>query len=365
MWATLLIILALFVAAGCMLLPPSLGSVKPLLDEKGNTIPGSIAEKSFIEINGVKQGMFIKGKDKTKPVLLLVHGGPGMSDYFLAEEHPAGLEDAFVVCYWEQRGTGLSYSPDIPPETMTTGQFVSDVIEVTDYLREHFGQDKIYLMGHSWGTYLSLKAVSQAPELYNAYIAMSQVVNQSESERLAYIYMLEQYKKDQNTDMIKKLEKYPIEKSDTALDAYLDSSVRDTAMHELGVGTMHDMNSVIGGIFLPSLRCTEYTPMERINLWRGKTFSAKTGLRAEMYDWNAMEEIPELKIPVYFFAGKYDYTCCYSLQHDYFQKLKAPVKGFYSFEESAHSPVFEEPAKAKEILCSDVLRGTAAAADES
>lgn len=355
MWIILLVILMLFTVITTILLPPSLGKIKPFLDENGDSAAGSISEKIFVQINGVKQGMFIKGKDKTKPVLLLLHGGPGMSDYFLAEKYTADLEDEFVVCYWEQRGTGLSYNPDIPPETMTTEQFVSDVIEVTNYLRDGFEQDKIYLMGHSWGTYLGIQAVFQAPELYNAYIAMSHVVNQPESERLAYTYMLEQYTEAGNTHGIKRLQKYPVGESDKSLEAYLNSSVRDKAMHELGIGTMHNMNSVISGIFFPSLKCIEYTPLERINIWRGKAFSAQTNLRKEMYDFSAIPDIPELKIPVYFFAGKYDYTCCYSLQLDYLKKLKAPVKGFYSFDKSAHSPLFEEPYKSRHILFEDVL----------
>ncbi|WP_236354999.1 alpha/beta hydrolase [Konateibacter massiliensis] len=364
MWLIFLMIFILLAVIGNILLPPSLGKVKPFLNEKGEFLEGSISEKTFIKINGTNQGMFIKGKDETKPVLLFVHGGPGMSDYFLAEQYAADLEDEFVVCYWEQRGTGLSYNPDIPLDTMNTEQFVSDVIEVTNYLRDRFRQDKIYLMGHSWGTYLGIKAAAQAPELYNAYIAMSQIVNQSESEKIAYTYMLEQYEKSGNTDKINQLLKYPIQASDESLEAYLNSSVRDNAMHELGIGTMHNMDTVIMGIFLPSLRCIEYTQLERINIWRGKAFSSQTDLRKEMYGFSAVEEIPELKTPVYFLAGKYDYTCCYSLQKEYFNTLKSPIKGFYTFEESAHSPLFEEPCKAKRILCKDVLNGIVTMADE-
>ncbi|MDF2877884.1 MAG: hypothetical protein K0S30_980, partial [Clostridia bacterium] len=171
-WNSLLAILVCFVVLACIILPPSRGTVVPFLNKDGKKLANSISEKVSIEINGVGQGMFIKGKDITKPVLLLVHGGPGMSDYFLAEEYPTGIENEFVVCYWEQRGTGISYNSDIAPETMTTEQFISDIIEVTNYLRNRFGQDKIYLMGHSWGTYLSVKTVAKSPELFHAYIAM-------------------------------------------------------------------------------------------------------------------------------------------------------------------------------------------------
>lgn len=362
MWITVFIIVGLLVLVN-IILPPSTGKVDPFWDEDGNVLEGSIADKVFVNINGVQQGMFLKGKDATKPVLLLVHGGPGMSDYFLAKEYPTELEEEFVVCYWEQRGSGLSYHADIPPETMTTTQFVSDTIAVTDYLKTRFGQEKIYLLGHSWGSYISIQAATEAPESYHAYIAMSQSVDQSQSEKLSYTHMLEQYKTAGNARMIKKLETLPVLESEEAFTEYRMSLLRDEAMHELGVGTMRNIKSVISGIFFPSLRCTDYTPMERINIWRGKVFSGKTGLRDELFGYNAIAEVPTLEIPVYFFAGYYDYTCIYSLQKEFFEQIQAPVKGFYTFNDSAHSPVFEEPEKAMVILREDVLKGIAALAD--
>lgn len=349
MWIAVFIIIGLLVLI-CVILPPSTGKVAPYLDENGKVLSGSIAEKTFVKINGIQQGMFLKGTDVTKPVLLLVHGGPGMSDYFLSEEYPTGLEEEFVVCYWEQRGTGLSYHSDIDTETMTTAQFVSDTLAVTEYLKTRFGQEKIYLMGHSWGTFISIQAAAESPESYHAYIAMSQSVDQSQSEKLSYTYMLEQYKVAGDSRMVKKLKTLPVLESEEAFQEYRVSLLRDEAMHELGVGTMRNMKSVISGIFYPSLRCKDYTPMERINIWRGKAFSGKTGLRDELYSFNAMTEVPELEIPIYFFAGQYDYTCVYSLQKEYYEQIQAPRKGFYTFTESAHSPLFEEPKKAMIIL---------------
>lgn len=117
-------------------------------------------------------------------------------------------------------------------------------------------------------------------------------------------------------------------------------------------------------IFFASLRCTDYTTMERINIWRGKIFSAKTGLRGELDAFDAIIEVPVLDIPVYFFAGRYDYTSCYSLQREYYECLKVPVKGFYTFKESAHSPLFEEPKKAMSILYEDVLNEITILQDE-
>jgi len=329
------------------------GKPEPFLDENGSQLAGSISEKVFVNINGVEQGMFILSKDVTHPVLLYLHGG--MPDYFLTQKYPTSVEDYFTVVWWEQRGSGLSYSTDIPPESITVEQLISDTLAVTNYLRQRFGQEKIYLMGHSGGTFIGIQAAARAPELYHAYIGVAQMVYQLKSERLAYEYMLQQFHENGNLEMVRKLEAAPVTMTGGIPDAYL--AVRDGAMHRLGIGTTHDMHSIITGIFLPSLTFRGYTLLEKVNLWHGKSQSGVSPFWDEMIATNLTIKVPELEIPVYFFGGIYDYTCSYTLAKEYLAKLQAPMKGFYTFEQSAHSPLFEEPEKMGHILQEDVLQG--------
>jgi pimeloyl-ACP methyl ester carboxylesterase len=193
--------------------------------------------------------------------------------------------------------------------------------------------------------------------LYYAYIGIGQVSYQIKSEQLAYEYALEYYKKNGNTDMVQRLEAAPPTKTVPLPAAYV--AIRDEYMHGAGIGTTHDMKSVVTGIFFPSLQFREYTLGEKINLWRGKisSRSSKFNLWNQMLATDLTQKVTELKIPVYFFHGAYDYTCAYPLAKDYFKKLKAPLKGFYTFEQSAHSPMFEEPEKMLKILQDNVLAG--------
>lgn len=357
LWMGSILAVCILILLGLLLLW-SPGTPKPFVDQDGKPLAGSISEKIFVEINGVEQGMFIKSKDETKPVLLFLHGG--MPEYWLTQRYPTGLEDYFTVVWWEQRGAGLSYNPDIPPETMTVEQLVADTLEVTDYLRKRFGQDKIYLMGHSGGSFIGLLAAQRAPELYHAYIGVAQMAYQLESERLAYEYALEQFAANGNRRMLQKLEDTPVTGKDPLPVGWL--SLRDTAMHSLGIGTMRDIKSVITGIFLPSWQFREYTLGEKLNLWRGKFFSQNI-LQDKMFATDLTEEVTELELPVYFMHGVYDYTVSYPEAKSYFEKLKAPIKGFYTFEQSAHSPMFEEPEKMQKILLEDVLAGANNLAD--
>jgi pimeloyl-ACP methyl ester carboxylesterase len=262
------LLISLLVLVGVLLFM-SPGTPKPFLDDSGKPLVGSISEKIKVNINGVEQGMFIKGKNAHNPVLLYLHGG--MPDYFLTEHYPTGLDEDFTLVWWEQRGSGLSYSADISPESVNPGQLVSDAVEVTNYLRKRFGQEKIYLMGHSGGTFIGIQAAAQAPELYHAYIGVAQMSNQLESERLAHSYMLQRFRDDGNTKMVRRLEEARVGDAIPLPDPYL--KVRDVAMHGLGVGTTHDMKSIVTGLLLRSLLNREYTLSEKIGMWRGKIFS--------------------------------------------------------------------------------------------
>jgi pimeloyl-ACP methyl ester carboxylesterase len=354
------ILLACILILVGVLLAWSPGKPLSFVDENGKPLAGSIAEKIWVNINGIEQGMFIMSKAANNPVLLFVHGGPGMPEYWLTERYPTGLENEFTVVWWEQRGAGLSYRPDIPPETMTYEQFIADTLAVTNYLRNRFHQEKIYLMAHSGGSIFAIQVAARAPELYYAYIGMAQMVYGLKSEQLAHAYMLATFKENGNTAAVRLLEANPVTLTGPLPAAY--DAVRDDYMHGLGIGTTRKMKSVITGVFLPSWLSRVYTLGEKINLWRGK-FSSKRILWESAQSTDLTPKVTELKLPVYFFEGKYDYTCNYALAKSYFEQLKAPRKGFYTFENSAHTPLFEEPEKAQKILRADVLAGRNSLAD--
>lgn len=265
---------------------------------------GGIGEKVFLDIGGVRQGMILKGNDMQNPVLLFLPGGPGIPEYFLDDRYPTFLEDEFTVCFWDWRGTGLSYSGAVPPESMTREQFLADTYEVTQYLRQRFQVDKVYLAAHSFGTSIGIQAAARRPELYYGYIAVGQMADQARSEQMAYEYMLSECEKEGNRSLLKALTDHLWD-----TEGYFTSGTRDKAMHVLGVGTTRRMKSVITGIFFPSLRMTDYSMKERLDIWRGKTFVNRT--MPDNFKFNAFETVRSVSIPVYFFAGRYDYTCCY------------------------------------------------------
>ena len=283
------------------------GQPTPFTDAHGQPLAGSLSERITVKINGVDQVMFIKSRDVKNPVLLFLHGG--MTEYFLTQDFPTGLESAFTVVWWDRRGSGLSYSPNIRPETITSEQLISDTLAVTDYLRQRFGKDRIYLMAHSEGTFIGIQVAARAPQLYYAYVAVAQMSNQLESEILAYQYELQRFKENGNTTMVQKLEAAPVTAARGTPSDYL--KIRDEAMHSLGIGTMHNMDSVLTGLFLRSLQFREYSIGDKITMWRAKAAAGTSYLWNQILATDLTKEVTRLEVPVYFLEGKYDYTANY------------------------------------------------------
>jgi pimeloyl-ACP methyl ester carboxylesterase len=336
------------------------GRPAPYAGPDGRPLAGSLSEKLHVPINGARQGMILKSKDVTRPVLLYLHGG--MPDYFLTRRHPTGLDGLFTVCWWEQRGSGLSFDSSADPRLVSLDQLVSDTLAVADYLRTRFGQSRIYLMGHSGGTFLGMHAVARSPERFHAYIGVTQMADQRRSEWLAYEHMLQAFRAAGNTRMVRRLEAAPVTR-DAVPRKYL--AVRDDAMHRLGGGTMRRIRSVARGVFLESLRCPDYSLRDKINLWRGKIASGVSSMWTPMLATRLASDIPRVAVPVYFANGAHDLTCSIDVARDYFASLEAPRKAFYTFKDSAHSPMFEEPDRFCAILRDEVLTGRTTMADGS
>jgi pimeloyl-ACP methyl ester carboxylesterase len=360
---SLLVLSLLFFAILLFFLSP--GKPQPYKSFSAESSAKSISEKMYVTIGGVKQGMFIRSKNTDKPVLLYLHGGPAFPNFFLVEKYNPGLEEFFTVCYWEQRGGGLSFTPEVTLQSMNFDQLTLDAIEVTNYLRNRFGKEKIYLLAHSGGTPIAMMAVAKAPKLYAAYIAVAQITRQIKSEKIAYDFMLKQYSRSGNRGKIKELEKFKVEVSDSNIVAFFKSGIRDQCMHELGIGTMHNMKSVFRDIFIPVWTCKAYTLGEKYNIWKSKlSFLPKTNLVSEMFAFDFVTQVPKVEVPVYFFSGRYDLTVNIDLSKEYFKKIDAPLKGFYTFENSAHSPMFEEPGRMAQIIEQDILTASVSLADK-
>jgi len=289
--------------------------------------PNSIASLERIRLGGVDQYILIRGNDSSLPVVLFLHGGPGMPAMYLAHSFQRELEKEFVVVQWDRRAVGKSYREDIS-STLTTEQLVADTVELTNVLRARFHQDKIYLVGHSWGTYLGVLVIARHPELYHAYVGIGQLARSSSIAGIQDEYIRQAARRMGDQDAIKELE----EKG---------TSVRETLLFKFG-GEIHKARSFMP-LLLTGLAAPEYSLRDARNIPKGVSLYSSNFV-CNSISGELMDVITQVKIPVYFFTGRYDYTDPFILTEQYFSKITAPEKHIVWFEESAHFPFYEEPA---------------------
>lgn len=336
----------------------SQGKIASYPNHQGDVLKGSVSEITRVKINGIKQGMIIKGKSDQNPVLLFLHGGPGNPEYVLAKNQVIELEESFTVCWWEQRGSGMSYTSAAVSKNVTLEEMISDTVEVTNYLRKRFNQEKIYIMGHSWGSFLGANVVAKYPEFYTAYLCIGQVTNLKASEKLSYDYMVRTLKSRGDEKDLKKLTAYDIDELVNNTDRDIPAKylmLRSQILGKLGNGLYHKPPSQFKDVLLPFLQAQEYTLADKYGYLMGALYALSAPISKDLAQMNLMVEIPEITIPIYFFHGKYDRQVSYELSKDYFDMLTAPEKHFYTFDHSAHSPFIEEPERFMEIIREDVL----------
>jgi len=329
----------------------SSGKLEMLKDSEGKEIVGSLSEKTFIEIGGIRQGFFIRAENPENPVILFLHGGPGSPELpmLIPYEISERLEKYFTVCYWDQRGAGMSFSKSIDPATMTVTQMVEDTRQMTEYLQHRFNQEKIYLIGHSWGSYLGVKTIEKYPENYIAYIGIGQVSDQVESEKLAYDYMLQHAVEINDKSAVKKLQMFDKNAPDFSKNMNYMTTTRGPLMNKYGIGFTHENTPSMIDMAKIVLLFEGYTLSEKINYLKGMNFSTNAIWDSVIVD-NLFESSTIFKVPIYITQGKYDYQVSHALAREWFEKVEAPDKAFFTFEYSAHGTIIEEPEKFVQII---------------
>ena len=294
--------------------------------------PDPISELRPVTVNGRTEWLSLRGQDRSKPVLLFLSGGPGGSQLVTARHCFADLERDYVVVTWEQPGAAKSYSA-ISPEDITLDTYLSDGAAVTDLLRSEFGQDRIYLMGESWGSALGLMMARDHPEHYRAFIGTGQMVDFLETDRIDYQTALDDARASGNQKLVGQLEKQgpPPYESGTALKtaAFLSPlnglSARSGQLHSAVFSTMDGVYGV------------EYGLLDKVRFFWGllRVFDA---FYPDLYPVDLRQSAAEQQIPIHIFHGRYDYNAPAGLAEDYYARLSAPSKSLVYFEHSAHNP---------------------------
>ncbi|SCX40027.1 alpha/beta fold hydrolase [Nitrosospira sp. Nsp1] len=285
---------------------------------------------------------------RSNPALILLHGGPGASESALFRHYNSALEQHFLVVYWEQRGTGRSFHLDIPPPSMTIAQFVRDLDEVVEMVRQRFEKDKVVLLGHSWGTVLGTIYASLHPEKISAYFGIAQIADVPQGRRLSYAFAVAEARKRKNSKAISELRIVG-----PPPYASVDDMLTTGKWVERFGGVFHaDLSTE--KLIWSALGTDEANLIDLVRFGQGNRFSL-IQLEDKISQLNPSERYLSFDMPVFFLLGRYDRHVPAILAEQYFARIKAPFKCLVWFEYSAHNPPFEEPAKFNQVLIEQVL----------
>jgi len=313
------------------------------------TSENGIESLERIELNGSVQWIYIRGQDRANPVLLFLHGGPGLTEMWGARTFGLNVEKHFTVVHWDQRGAGKSAREDYELTTLTVETYVDDTLALVKHLRDRFEQKRIYLVGHSWGTVPGVMAIRAHPEFFHAYVGVSQMVNLLEMETIGLRYARERAEADGNTKAIAALKELQ--------PPYLEENMADIGIQRRWLayygGAMRNISLIEGLHTL--LTSPEYSLSDIVGLLNMGT-TAKH-IWPQLADLDFFEQAQELKVPVYFFTGRYDYQTPFEITERYFDLLEAPHKELIWFDNSAHVIVFSDPDYYQKMMIEKVLAG--------
>jgi proline iminopeptidase len=303
--------------------------------------PNGVNEAITARIGGIDQALTIRGKDRANPILIVVHGGPGTPEMAMSWTYQRGWEDYFTVVQWDQRGTGKTYRLNDAADvegTFTIERMRDDLIEVIDFVRARLGQEKVILLGHSWGTVIGLQAALERPDAVSVYIASGQVVNMRRNEQVGYEGTLAAAKADGNAEAIADLEAMAPYPGPGPLTIERIGAQRNWLIYYGGTAAFRsNMDPWFRAIKL----APEYSEDDRKSYDAGG-LAALAALLPELTDVD-FDAVTESPVPVFMLLGRDDLNTPSSIAAEWMDRLSAPAKATYWFEHSAHLSYMEEP----------------------
>ena len=306
--------------------------------------PNGIQESYATTIGGIKQWINVRGEDKDNPIILFIHGGPASPAMPSLWQFQRPLEEYFTVVHYDQRGAGKTYrevDAESISDTISIDRYVDDAIEIAEYVRERYGEDKLILAAHSWGTVLGMEAALKRPDLFHAYVGIGQVVNTQVNEELSFQYGLAQARKDENKEAIAEMESIAPYPGNQPITRERIIIARKWPQHYGGLNAYRDEEQDY--YYGASLLSPDYNCEDRHAFFEGNVFTLDHILEEFLQvDFTSVGEFP---IPVIMFMGRHDYTTPSEPTAAWLQQVDAPYKRGVWFENSAQMMPWEEPGK--------------------
>jgi pimeloyl-ACP methyl ester carboxylesterase len=285
----------------------------------------------MLSLNGLDQYVEIHGRSNKNPVLLFIHGGPSWpATPMIRSRNQSLFGDITVVC-WDQRNCGKSRTDTTV--ALNLSLYIDDAHDLTQYLKTRFHTDKIFIAGHSWGSVIGLNLIRLFPDDYSGYIGMGQVIDLKKGDSIARDNLQRLAKEAGDSATLRSSREIPFTVSDGYSGGW-DDMIRHRIL--LVKYRINDHDTIYENIAIG-----QYDDYKSLD-WVTPVFRDGRILYLELIATN-FNPVTEFNVPVYLMAGRYDYNTTNPLVDAWFKTIIAPKKEFFWFENSGHSPQWEEP----------------------
>ena len=314
----------------------------------------SIDEKIKVVLGNLPQKIHIVSNDDTLPILLFLHGGPGVVNRHSIMQNHLDLLDTFTIVTWDQRGSGGSFK-GARQDTLTVSQMTDDAAELVQYLCKRFMKDKILIIGGSWGSVLGTFLVYRYPDNIAAFVGFGQVVDGTKNEEISYTFALDAATAAGDEKSIKLLKSVGPPKKGIYTGGLKGlMKQRKVMMKYGGYSPDSKKDSLFKSFVIPVLLSGEYSISDIIGLIKGYRF-VLSAMWPEVAGMDLAAECGKFTVPYFILDGRLDYNTPASLVEEYFETIEAPNKELIWFESSGHNPMNDEPELFKNTLRSRLL----------
>ncbi len=313
---------------------------------KINTENG-IQESDYIDINGIKQYIQIRGEDTENPIMIFIHGGPASPTGYVSAYYQKDLEAELTIINYDQRGCGRTYYANNLDGNANIELLVEDLNGIVEYAKERFNKEKVIIAGHSWGTVIGSIYAQKYPENVSCYIGVSQITSLYENKlNAARMAIKEAEMKDAKAaDKLSEL----VERM-SSVSKYEDMSIDDlnqlvslTAKYIACDGEMSGIRQIWTGITSPDMNIDDIKWF--LSMIDTEKFFAqnKDIMEYAFFGFDIHNLSPTYDVPVYYISGEGDYAVCQNDVQNYYESIEAPDKAFYLLENVGHTMFMDNP----------------------
>lgn len=353
------------IALACLILnslPLAAQEADPDLYSEGRAIiteasrivtPQGIEETFVANIGELPHVVNVRGKDRSNPIIVFLHGGPGSTAMPVSWSFQQGWEDFFTVVHFDQRGAGRTFRLNGGAglqSNPSADRYVADAIEVIEVIRQRYAKNKVVLLGHSWGSVIGLSVASRRPDLLHAYVGVGQLIDFRRNEEAGYAWTLAEAQRRGNLEAIRELQAIAPYPGDGPLS--ISSLVTERKWNTRFGGQIFGRED--GSVYFDAVRLSpEYDARDRAAMNEGMDASGQAlfPTMRQVSFW----DVSDLEVPVVMLLGREDRVTSATLTQDWMSRLDAPVKEIVLFDNSAHFPMIEEPGKFLFTLVERVL----------